>query len=171
MNEIFRRRELFPASPYQATVPEPSSQQLLFAGASLEILREMKAKLDNLDYRLTLIEKKIDERIPEKMLTESTFKEEVQGSDDIIEKIISEIKNVASKPIIATKEHLTVVESKKMEQIIPMLKEHGKLSSSQLAQMMNMSRTRCNEYFRQMEELGLAEGFLIGKEKFYRLKN
>jgi len=34
-----------------------------------------------------------------------------------------------------------------------------------------MSRTRANEYFKQMENMGIVEGVLIGKEKFYQLTN
>lgn len=39
----------------------------------------------------------------------------------------------------------------------------------ELARHIGLSRTRCNEYFKQMKEMGMVEPVLIGREKFYRL--
>jgi len=136
----------------------------------LEVLRELREKLDELYLKVDRLEKTINDKIPEKVLSESTFKQEIIDSNEVINKIISEIKAV-TRPIIASKEKLTIVEQKRIEKIIDLLQQHGKLSSSQLAQILGLSRTRCNEYFKQMEDLGLVEGIEIGKEKFYKLKN
>jgi DNA-binding Lrp family transcriptional regulator len=62
------------------------------------------------------------------------------------------------------------VESRRIEKIVSLLHEHGRLSSVQLSRMIGLSRTRCNEYFKKMEELGLVEGVMVGKEKYYKLK-
>ncbi|MEM5853467.1 MAG: winged helix-turn-helix domain-containing protein [Candidatus Aenigmatarchaeota archaeon] len=139
-------------------------------GAVLEVLRELREKLDDLYLKVDRLEKIINEKIPEKVLTESTFREEIIDGEEVVNRIISEIKAVA-RPIIASKEKLTIVEQKRIEKIISLLQEHGKLSSSQLSQILGLSRTRCNEYFKQMEDLGLVEGIEIGKEKFYKLKS
>ncbi|MEM5766023.1 MAG: winged helix-turn-helix domain-containing protein [Candidatus Aenigmatarchaeota archaeon] len=139
-------------------------------GATLEVLRELREKLDGLYLKIDRLEKTINDKIPEKALSESTFKQEIVDSNEVVNKIISEIKAV-TRPIIASKEKLTIVEQKRIEKIISLLQEHGKLSSSQLAQILGLSRTRCNEYFKQMEDLGLVEGAEIGKEKFYKLKD
>jgi predicted nuclease with TOPRIM domain len=146
------------------------TKQAILVGAGLETLRDIKERLDRISFRLAELERKFDERVPEKTLTENQFKQEIVDSEEMVQKIISEVKSV-SRPIIATKEKLTIVESKNIEKIISILKEHGKLSSIQLSQIMNLSRTRCNEYFRQMEDLGLVEGIVLGKEKFYKLKD
>lgn len=79
---------------------------------------------------------------------------------------------MSRKPMIqATKKPLTIVETKKIEEITSLLERHEKLSSSGLSQFMGLSRTRCNEYFKLMESLDLVEPVLFGKEKFYRLKS
>ncbi|MEM5869864.1 MAG: winged helix-turn-helix domain-containing protein [Candidatus Aenigmatarchaeota archaeon] len=145
-------------------------KEAVLIGATLEVLRELREKLDELYLKVDRLEKTINDKIPEKVLSESTFKQEIIDSNEVINKIISEIKAV-TRPIIASKEKLTIVEQKRIEKIIDLLQQHGKLSSSQLAQILGLSRTRCNEYFKQMEDLGLVEGIEIGKEKFYKLKN
>jgi response regulator of citrate/malate metabolism len=145
-------------------------KQMILTGATLEIFRDIRQRLENLDYRLAALEKKLEERIPGKVLTEQKFIQETEMSDDMVDKIISEVRS-ATKPLIASRQQLTIVEHKKIEKIISILQQHEKLSSIQLSQMLNLSRTRCNEYFKQMEELGLVEGIDIGKERYYKLKD
>jgi len=150
--------------------PQMIQKEDVLMGATLELLRELREKVDGLYLKINELERRIDERIPEKALSESIFKQEIVGTDDAVKKIVSEVKAMA-RPIIASKDKLTIIEQRRIERIMSILQENGKLSSMQLAQMMGLSRTRCNEYFRQMEELGLVEGMEIGKEKFYKIKD
>jgi len=151
-------------------------QHILVAGAGLEVMREIREKIDKIEFKLTELERKINENIPEKVLTESKFVEEIQSSEDIVNKIISEVKNLNSnRPMIKIVDNgldgnkPTIVEKRKIEKIISLLESSGKLSPLQLAHLLGLSRTRANEYLKQMENLGLVEGSLIGKEKYYRL--
>jgi len=66
-------------------------------------------------------------------------------------------------------EKTTIVERKRMEKIAKVLQQHRQLTSAQLSQVMNLSRTRCNEYFKKLEDMGVVEPVLDGKQKFYRL--
>ena len=152
---------------------------ILVAGAGLEVMREIKEKVERIESKLVDLERKIHEHIPEKVLTESKFSNEIQSGNDIVDRIISEIKNLNTeiKPVkeevesvvSENDEKLTIVEKKKIEKITTFLQSNGKLSSLQLAHLMDMSRTRANEYLKQMENMGLVEGVLIGKEKYYQL--
>jgi len=130
------------------------------------------SELAKLNSRLTELEKKIEKRIPERVLSESIFKEEAQDSEQLGNKIISEIKDLMSKkPVLKDIEApLTIVERKRIEHIISLLKRHEKLTSSELSDMMGLSRTRCNEYFKIMENLKMVEAILSGREKYYKLK-
>ena len=157
---------------------EIQPQHILVAGAGLEILRDIRDKIELIEIQIAELERKLEERIPEKVLTEKKFREEVQTGDEIADKIISEVRILAQTKSVreiiqesVVEEKPTIVEFKKIERITSLLQQHGKLSSSQLAQLMNLSRTRCNEYFKQMEKLGIAEPILIGKEKFYKLRS
>jgi predicted transcriptional regulator len=169
--EIFNKPKSLSSESISQEIPEKSfEKQLVFTGAMLESLREIRQKLEELDHKIEILEKNFESRVPEKILTEKKFQEEIQTSDDIISKIISEVKS-ATRPLIASQQQLTIIEQKRIEKILSILDENGKLSSSQLAEIMNLSRTRCNEYFKQMEELNLVEGIEIGKEKYYNIKS
>jgi len=157
---------------------EIEPQHLLVAGAGLEVMREIREKIEKIELKLNDLERKIHEHVPEKVLTENKFIQEVQLSDDIIEKIVSEIRNLGKSIKTGemqeyrngyTEDGLTIVEKKKIEKIKTLLQNNRQLSSLQLAHLLDMSRTRANEYFKQMEGMGLVEGVLIGKEKFYQL--
>lgn len=150
------------------SVVEVTPRDVLFVGSAIEILREIKEKVDRIDFRVRELERKFDERISGKVLTESKFTEDASGSEDIVNRIITEVKKVA-RPLIPHKEKITIVESKRIERVISLLQEHRMLSSFQLAQMMGLSRTRCNEYFKQMENLGIVKGVDVGKERHYQL--
>jgi len=138
---------------------------------------ELKSRIMNLQGRLSVLEKIMEQKLPNNLLTEDKFLKEVQGSDEIVDRILNEMKGLAgvrsAREILADKigerEKPGIVESKRIERITVMLQQHGKLSSQQLSQLMGLSRTRCNEYFKQMENLRIVEPVIIGKEKFYRL--
>ena len=176
----------------------------------LKMLDELRDRILNLQGRLRILERMINEKIPGKVLTERRFMKEIIGNDDIVDRIVSEIRIVneniekrlsqASEnkiTVIAQKQSmqpidrlserlneklnelrqlfesseqkLTIVERKRMEEIAQALHKHQKLSSTQLSQLIGLSRTRCNEYFKRMESMGIVEPVLVGKEKFYRL--
>ena len=157
-----------PKQELQTLSLEP--RDIVVIGSAVEILREMKETLNRINLRLSELERKFEERIPEKALSENKFYNEIQDGNEMIEKIVKEIRDV-TRPLIATKEKLTIVETKRIEKTIVLLKHHGKLNSYQLGQIMGLSRTRCNEYLKQMESIGLVEGEILGKEKYYKLKN
>jgi biotin operon repressor len=162
--QLFRKEK----SEQENTQPLP--KEAILAGATLELLRDLSARLDRLYLKVDRLERLINERMPEKALSESTFKQEIVDTEDVVNRIVSEIK-AATRPIIASKNQLTIVEQRRIEKIMSLLQDQGKLSSSQLSQIMGLSRTRCNEYFKQMEDLGLVEGIEMGKEKYYKLKD
>lgn len=59
---------------------------------------------------------------------------------------------------------------KKKKQIVFLLKQNKTLSSSQLGELLNISRTRANEYLKDMEEEGIVVGISKGRNKFYKLE-
>lgn len=143
------------------------------SGAALELLRDVKGRMEALASKVADLERKFDERVPEKALSEQAFRQEVVDSGNLAQEIIAGVKDeiqaaANAHPIVAARDQMTIVEQKRIEKVLAILQEHGRLSSPQLATLMNLSRTRCNEYFRQMEEMGLVEGVEVGKEKFYK---
>jgi len=59
--------------------------------------------------------------------------------------------------------------AKMKEKIIALLEKHKKLTSSQLSKLLGLSRTRCNEYFRELTREGITEGVVINRKKYYKL--
>ncbi|MFH1249026.1 MAG: winged helix-turn-helix transcriptional regulator [archaeon] len=60
---------------------------------------------------------------------------------------------------------------KRKKQIIFLLKQHKKLTSSGVGDLLKLSRTATNEYLKEMETEGLLHGENVGKEKFYSVAN
>ncbi|MEM7821582.1 MAG: winged helix-turn-helix domain-containing protein [Candidatus Aenigmatarchaeota archaeon] len=165
MDFIRKREEL----QENSITNEEIQKQAVFLGATLEALRDIKERIERIYLKIAELERKIDERMPERVLSEATFQKEIVSTEEVVEKIASKVKCIA-RPIIASKEELGIVETKKIQKIISILSEYGKISSSELAEILNLSRTRANEYLKKMEELGIVEGKEIGREKYYSLK-
>lgn len=143
---------------------------------TIRLLRAINARLTELQARVDTVERTLAERLPPDMLTERKFMQEVQGGDEIVGKIMSKIEEMSKaksvREILESRvagQKPSPVESKRIEVITGLLQQHGKISSDSLSNLMGLSRTRCNEYFKQMEEIGIVEPVLVGKEKFYRL--
>jgi len=142
---------------------------------TLEMLKDVRERLVEIQTRIDTIERVLAERLPPDVLTEKSFKQEVQTSDEIIDKIMAKVEELnAAKSIRQIleerlEEKPTPVEMKRIEMITKLLNQHGRLSSEDLSKHMGLSRTRCNEYFKQMEEMGIVESAIVGKEKYYSL--
>ena len=143
---------------------------------ALRMLADIQTRLAALQERIDTVERTLAERLPPDILTERKFAQEVQGSDDIVGQIISKVEELSKAKSVrdilesrVVEQKPSPVEAKRMEVITGLLQQHGKISSDDLANLMGLSRTRCNEYFKRMEEIGIVEPVLVGKEKFYRL--
>jgi biotin operon repressor len=143
---------------------------------ALGMLADIQTRLAALQERIDTVERTLAERLPPDILTERKFAQEVQGSDDIVGQIISKVEELSKAKSVrdilesrVVEQKPSPVEAKRMEVITGLLQQHGKISSDDLANLMGLSRTRCNEYFKRMEEIGIVEPVLVGKEKFYRL--
>ncbi len=77
------------------------------------------------------------------------------------------------------KKYVRVIEKKKRS--IPLkertktairiiLKKHGKLTSNQLSKIIQLSRTRCSEYLKEMEEAKIVRGETIKRKKYYSVR-
>jgi len=60
--------------------------------------------------------------------------------------------------------------SKTKEAIRLILQKYGELTSVQLAKLIKLSRTRCNEYLKEMEEEGITTSFVKSRKKYYKLR-
>lgn len=145
----------------------------------LQKLERIKESLLDIQERVESLERALVDRLPRDILTERKFVEEVRGSDEIVEKIIAKMHEVIDASSLKNmfEDKLdkklgikpSPVEIRRMERVKNLLQKHGRLSSRDLAKLTGLSRTRCNEYFKQMESLGMVEPVEDGRRKFYRL--
>lgn len=59
---------------------------------------------------------------------------------------------------------------KTKEAIRLMLQKYGKVTPSQLSKLIKLSRTRCNEYLKDMENEGIAVSSIECRKKLYSLR-
>jgi len=151
---------------------------------ALAVLKDLKGKIEELHIRINELDNKI-ENVQEKALKNWLERYQNKGKDikqfypdiEFLNSKISDLEEkfeeiMQKKPITQTiQEPLTIVESKRIEKITSLLKRHEKLSSTELSDLIGLSRTRCNEYFKLMEKLEMVKPILVGKEKFYGLKS
>jgi len=135
--------------------PQPYSE-VMIDSFSLGLIKDLRRRVEEMSFRLNSMEKTMEERLPAKVLEEPK-------KENILERIENDNTDFSAN-------ELSPSESKKVETIKFVLKQHQMLSSIQLAQLLHMSRTRANEYFKKMENMNLVDGVLVGKEKFYKMK-
>jgi response regulator of citrate/malate metabolism len=136
--------------------PQPYSE-VMIDSFSLGLIKDLRRRMEEVSFRLDNLEKTLEERLPAKVSVQPKIEDIVMKSDN-------------DNSDFSTANELGVTESKKIETIKFVLKQHQMLSSMQLAQLLHMSRTRANEYFKKMEDMNLVESSLVGKEKYYKIK-
>jgi len=97
--------------------------------------------------------------------------EELRNLKQKIEKIDSKL--MAMEEIIARSSPVFQTRSKSSTTkaaIKLILQKHGELTSLQLSKLMNLSRTRCNEYLKQMESEGMATSRIYCRKKLYKIR-
>jgi len=127
---------------------------------------ERKLRKDQFDY-LTRIKPLLEPNLESSPIENS---KEFLEIDDFVAKLdkLAQRINVIEEKIEEDKEE-GVRKFKVKEQILSLLGQHKKLSSSELSKLINLSRTRCNEYFRELSKEGLTEGIIVGRQKYYKL--
>jgi len=85
-----------------------------------------------------------------------------------IEKKVEQIENFLKEQGVEVRPR--TISFKVKDTIITLLKRYGSLNSVQLAKLLQLSRTRCNEYLKEMEEEGILESEWRGRKKYYKIR-
>jgi hypothetical protein len=129
---------------------------------------------------LLVLKRTIKEGKPTRDAIESApleVKEKINGMFDKLFDLDKKIENmeeevVKMKGLLAKAYNLREDSVKKIkikESVRSLLEKHGKLNSVQLSKLINLSRTRCNEYFKEMEKEGIARGITKNRQRFYEI--
>jgi len=97
----------------------------------------------------------------EKMKNLTSKIENIEKKMAILEELIKE-QGIEIKP--------RPVSEKTKEAIKTLLKKYGSLNAWQLGKLLNMSRTRCAEYLKQLEEEGILVSEWRSRKKYYSLR-
>ncbi|MFW9852800.1 MAG: winged helix-turn-helix transcriptional regulator [Candidatus Thorarchaeota archaeon] len=118
-----------------------------------KILEEGIKKLD-VKYAKIAIELERLKKLSEKI---DKIESKLKGLDDIIS-----AGGMSLQP--------RTISVKTKEAIRLILQKYGKVTASELSRLIKLSRTRCNEYLKDMEEEGLLLSIIDSRKKFYSLR-
>ncbi len=138
-------------------------------------LEEMSEDVSKIKDRLTALDVKFDLRVPEKVLTEKKFEEEVLESKDIIEEIEAIRKGLSElERAITNKQQLSTIGSirESAERIEIDLREAEikknmkgeRLATDELGKKLGLSRSRTNQLLLEMEKKGMVSRVKYGKK-------
>jgi len=128
----------------------------IFGQRKNEKENEISEMIKLIDSQLSMISMEI-----EKMKNLASKIENIEKKMAILEELIKE-QGVEIKP--------RPVSEKTKETIKTLLKKYGSLNAWQLGKLLNMSRTRCAEYLKQMEEEGILVSEWKSRKKYYSLR-
>lgn len=148
----------------------------------LKFLRDRRVGKGKKDYfhELSIIAKEEREKILRERIREIVLEEfENTGIKKRIDDISRHSKSTEEKlenlknslvPLSRSKsDSIRKIKMKRM--IIELLTKHNRLTSSDLSVKLDLSRTRCSEYLKELERNGIAKGVVISRQKFYELNN
>ena len=92
--------------------------------------------------------------------------------DDISQKLShlhERIDGIEGKRTVSGKSEDGIKKSRIKKTIESNIREHGKLTSYDLSQILSLSRTRCSEYLNEMERAGTIKGVTFRRKRYYEM--
>jgi len=87
---------------------------------------------------------------------------------DKIEAKLKGIDDIVSAGGMSLQPRTISVKTKEAIRLI--LQKYGKVTASELSKLIKLSRTRCNEYLKEMEEEGILFSLIDSRKKLYSLR-
>ncbi len=136
----------------------------------IRLLRRKEHRKNDIEHMLIL--KKNLQREARQMPSEAYdiehIKERLEEISQKVSHLHERIDDIEGKrPVGKTEDGIKKSKIKKI--IEANLKEHGKLTSYDLAQILNLSRTRCSEYLNEMERAGVIKGITLKRKRYYEI--
>jgi Fic family protein len=144
INESQRKENLKPLLILKGNLQKEKLQ--FHDDANGEVPNWLEGKLENILFKIVEMDKKIE------ALRHDRMKEFVEMRELSPSENSDSIRKVKVKNMIKS-----------------LLGEHGKLTSLEMSKLVNLSRTRCSEYLKDMERKGLAKGIKVRRQVYYEL--
>ena len=138
-----------------------------------------KEKLDSLSKAQKLREDEKEKSLNQRLETLILNKFKETGLEERIKEMNFTLEEVAEKidqlmflyqSNSRQKTSPSVRKMKVKEMITLLLQQHGSVTAPQLCNMLNLSRTRCSEYLKDMENKGILESELNCRKKIYKFR-
>ena len=113
------------------------------------------------------IVKQLDVRYAQLSIEIERLKNLGEKIDKLETKLLSIDDTISSTGIKIQQRTISV---KTKEAIRMILQKYREITPAQLSKLIKLSRTRCNEYLKQMEEEGMALSRVDSRKKFYCLR-
>ncbi len=117
------------------------------SGSADEVIYALESKMDDILIRLRELEKKIE------MIKRERIEEIIEEEKCAVEEKPESVRTIKVKNMIKS-----------------LLEQHGKLTAEELGKLINLSRTRCSEYLKDMERKGILKSSTVRRKRFYELK-
>lgn len=92
------------------------------------------------------------------------LREKIEKIDDKLKEFERVLNKRQIKPLAPP------VSARTKEAIKLILQKYGETTASQLSKLIKLSRTRCNEYLKEMESEGVLTSKVVCRKKYYMLR-
>ena len=97
--------------------------------------------------------------------------EKMKELDEKIQENQLLLKDLSNKYVKLNKEKNNISLKEKTKVAIKLiLKKYEKMTSDQLSKIIQLSRTRCSEYLKELEDEKLIKGEIINRKKYFSIK-
>lgn len=121
------------------------------------------------DERERILRDKIREIVTEELIN-CGFHSRIDDISKMTKTLDRKIENLRSSLVPLSRSKDDSVRKIKMKRmIIELLTKHNRLTASDLSIKLDLSRTRCSEYLKELERSGVAKGLVISRQKFYEI--
>jgi DNA-binding transcriptional regulator GbsR (MarR family) len=109
-------------------------------------------------------------RIPSEAYDLENIKERLDEISQKLSRLHERIDGLEGRKAVPGKSQDDGVKKSRIKKIIESnIREHGKLTSYDIAQILSLSRTRCSEYLNEMERAGIIKGVRFRRKRYYEI--
>jgi len=136
----------------------------------LKVFRKGERRKSDMEHMLILKKnlQRESRRIPSEAYDLENIRERLDDISQKLSHLHERIDNLEGRKAERTEDG--VKKSRIKKTIESNIREHGKLTSYDLAQILSLSRTRCSEYLNEMERAGVIKGVTFRRKRYYEIK-
>jgi DNA-binding transcriptional regulator GbsR (MarR family) len=139
----------------------------------LKVFRRKEHRKNDMDHMLILKKnlQRESRRQPSEAYDLENIKERLDEISQKLSHLHERIDSIEGKGAVHAKQSEDGIKKSRIKKTIESnIREHGKLTSYDLAQILSLSRTRCSEYLNEMERAGIIKGVRFRRKRYYEIR-